>query len=484
MEFTERYREMINVIVPEEAKTGKVIVSDGAEIPNWFYSDVELNVVLPSVVAPLDLTNIKPGTTINVTGKDLDLVKIVEMPNGDQIDYTVAGDVLTFVLPANSTDGAVCMIPASGVKVAVANIGMAIPAELVVTPATELRGGDVITITGVNMDVIETISFAGVSDPVALNTQSATEVKVTMPDMATSGNITLNMGSGATVDLTITTQKPEVMSYDPAAVPAGDNVTMRGRNLDLVASITYTGSNDIVIPSQVAPNELIAVVPVTAESGVVTLTMANGEKVNCPAITIEKPSCCFIIAPPTEPILVGAMCEYQVSNESLLTSVTMNGTPNQYILDGDKLMIKMPSSPGNYSLTLVSSNGSISYDIELVSAETTIWTGPVMLTWGGDGAVVVPASMFAGATVGTPMKIYFTQNDNWGQGQIMGDRWTNITFPELGGATFNTDNVGGKSVTSITIALHQEALDVINTQGGMRIQGSDFIINKITLVNE
>jgi hypothetical protein len=58
-----------------EAQTGKIIISDGAEIPNWIYSAESLTVVLPSVSKTLDLTSKKPGDVITIEGEDLDLVK-------------------------------------------------------------------------------------------------------------------------------------------------------------------------------------------------------------------------------------------------------------------------------------------------------------------------------------------------------------------------------------------------------------------------
>ena len=39
------------------------------------------------------------------------------------------------------SDGVVVMIPASGVEVAIANIGMALPTNVVAIPAESLRGG-------------------------------------------------------------------------------------------------------------------------------------------------------------------------------------------------------------------------------------------------------------------------------------------------------------------------------------------------------
>lgn len=60
-EFVSQSRQEIKVIVPDSAQTGKFILSDGAEIPNWIYSEGELEVTLPSVEAPLDLVDKKPG---------------------------------------------------------------------------------------------------------------------------------------------------------------------------------------------------------------------------------------------------------------------------------------------------------------------------------------------------------------------------------------------------------------------------------------
>ena len=94
-------------------------MSDGAEIPNWIYSEGELEVTLPSVEAPLDLVDKKPGDVIRVSGENFDLVKKVQMPNGDEVEFTMTasseGDELTFTLPDNVSDGEETVLPASDV---------------------------------------------------------------------------------------------------------------------------------------------------------------------------------------------------------------------------------------------------------------------------------------------------------------------------------------------------------------------------------
>ena len=68
----------------------------------------------------------KPGDIIRVSGKNFDLVKKVQMPNGDEVEFTMTasseGDELTFTLPDNVSDGEVTVLPASDVKVVVATV--------------------------------------------------------------------------------------------------------------------------------------------------------------------------------------------------------------------------------------------------------------------------------------------------------------------------------------------------------------------------
>lgn len=85
--FLKHTRNEIQVRVPEEAQSGKIILSDGAEIPNRLYSEVELQVVLPSVAELADYNNIKPGAIMTVTGENFDLVKEVRMENGEKVEF-------------------------------------------------------------------------------------------------------------------------------------------------------------------------------------------------------------------------------------------------------------------------------------------------------------------------------------------------------------------------------------------------------------
>lgn len=498
-EFVSQSRQEIKVIVPDSAQTGKFILSDGAEIPNWIYSEGELEVTLPSVEAPLDLVDKKPGDVIRVSGKNFDLVKKVQMPNGDEVEFTMTasseGDELTFTLPDNVSDGEVTVLPASDVKVVVATVVVATPSNVVAVPAVNLRGGDMITLKGTNMDLVTDVTFPGVEEAVGLESQNSTEIKVLMPAAAISGDLQLNTNSGKATAVSIATAKPENISYSAATVPAGEALTVKGINMDVVSAVVFSGNVEVTV-SDATATAISLTVPTTAETGALLLKMANGESVEAPSLTIEKPVCAYLPALPDK-LVRGRIVELEIVNADKLTNVLLNESSVQYINDAAKgvLMLNVPAElDGTYSLKLISSNGEIAYDVLVVANEETVWAGPLDISWGDGGRVLVPAVSFAKVTAGTVMKVYFDQKDQtWAQAQFNYGDWSGITFSLFDTTMVPTDIYGWSFESRVMeLTLTQEILDNIQakqgdcedqTNVGIIIQGSDLTFTKITIVN-
>ena len=498
-EFVSQSRQEIKVIVPDSAQTGKFILSDGAEIPNWIYSEGELEVTLPSVEAPLDLVDKKPGDVIRVSGENFDLVKKVQMPNGDEVEFTMTasseGDELTFTLPDNVSDGEVMVLPASDVKVVVATVVVATPSNVVAVPAVNLRGGDMITLKGTNMDLVTDVTFPGVEEAVGLESQNSTEIKVLMPAAAISGDLQLNTNSGKATAVSIATAKPENISYSAATVPAGEALTVKGINMDVVSAVVFSGNVEVTV-SDATATAISLTVPTTAETGALLLKMANGESVEAPSLTIEKPVCAYLPALPDK-LVRGRIVELEIVNADKLTNVLLNEASVQYINDAAKgvLMLNVPAElDGTYSLKLISSNGEIAYDVLVVANEETVWAGPLDISWGDGGRVLVPAVSFAKVTAGTVMKVYFDQKDQtWAQAQFNYGDWSGIAFSLFDTTMVPTDIYGWSFESRVMeLTLTQEILDNIQakqgdcedqTNVGIIIQGSDLTFTKITIVN-
>ena len=498
-EFVSQSRQEIKVIVPDSAQTGKFILSDGAEIPNWIYSEGELEVTLPSVEAPLDLVDKKPGDVIRVSGENFDLLKKVQMPNGDEVEFTMTasseGDELTFTLPDNVSDGEITVLPASDVKVVVATVVVATPSNVVAVPAVNLRGGDMITLKGTNMDLVTDVTFPGVEEAVGLESQNSTEIKVLMPAAAISGDLQLNTNSGKATAVSIATAKPENISYSAATVPAGEALTVKGVNMDVVSAVVFSGNVEVTV-SDATATAISLTVPTTAETGALLLKMANGESVEAPSLTIEKPVCAYLPALPDK-LVRGRIVELEIVNADKLTNVLLNEASVQYINDAAKgvLMLNVPAElNGTYSLKLISSNGEIAYDVLVVANEETVWAGPLDISWGDGGRVLVPAVSFAKVTAGTVMKVYFDQKDQtWAQAQFNYGDWSGIAFSLFDTTMVPTDIYGWSFESRVMeLTLTQEILDNIQakqgdcedqTNVGIIIQGSDLTFTKITIVN-
>ena len=497
--FVSQSRKEIKVTVPAEAQTGKIIISDGAEIPNWIYSDVELNVILPSVAEVSDLTEKKPGDVITIEGSNFDLITKVNMPNGDEVEYTIADNKLTFTLPENISDGSIVAIPASGVEVVIATIGVAIPSEVVAEPATELRAGNVITLTGKNMELITNITFPGVAEAVALDAQTETEVKVTKPAAAISGVMQLNTNSGVSIPVAIVTQKPEFESFASDAVALASQVTIQGKNMDLVSKVTFTGGAEVAEFTATETEVILTMPSMQVETGVLTLTMANGETVETTTLTINAPEACYIPELPGEDVELkgGEVWVVDVENADKLTGVQIDGQDVDFLLNGKTLYINVPQlANANSIVKLISENGELEYAVPFIPAtniEIVIFNTLTDIGSWDEPRVYIPASEFEREIPSNAkLKIYFIQKDAWGQIQINDGNWSNtgITFPELPDDDGNpscyltTNNAGGKDVTEKEITLTPELVERFRTNNGIIIQGSDWIVSKISITYE
>lgn len=467
-DFVAHDRKTIRLTVPQEAQSGQVILSDGAELPNLIYSEEELTVVLPAVETVAELQHAKPGDRISVDGSHLDLVKEVLMPDGTAVEFALEGDhTLSFVLPANASDGEIVMVPASEVKVVIAHLTMAVPSKVVASPASGIRGGDEILLTGSSLDLVVDLSFPGVNEKVLPAAQSENELRVVVPEKAQSGQLVLNTGSGKQVSVAIETLKPQVDSYLPAEVPAGEALLIKGQNLDLVASVTFAGGQTVEVTAPAA-DELQVSVPMEAESGNVTLNMHNGEMVEGLWLNVSKPQCCYVMELP-EKVEAGALLELEVANGDKLQHVTVNGTQVQFILRDSKLLVSLPADViGAAVIELVSSNGTISYTIQVEGAMgMCIFEGPLVIgAW--ERSAQIPAGQFADAQVGQVITVVVTDLLSGAQGSFKNGNWAAIA-PDT--EYFNIDGNFSLEITSEILSQLQS--------GGLIVSGQNYTIDSV-----
>ena len=180
----------------------------------------------------------------------------------------------------------------------------------------------------------------------------------------------------------------------------------------------------------------------------------------------------------------GEIMTVEVANGAKLTAVNINGTPVQYILTGNQLMIQIPNTAGsNSSLELTSGDKTIEYIISFVPAvrpETVIWEGSFAITnWNGNQDLGWNGYDWGSVQPGTIITVYYTLDTAVTDWQIRlggcGIGWAELpTIPATGLAAGST---------SFSATLTAEDLEVLSkdNNSGLVVTGCNFTMTKITL---
>ena len=523
-DFVSQSRYKIEVTVPQEARTGKVILSDGAEIPNWIYSDEILQVTTPVVekvttprgeAAQQETVACKLGETVTVSGQFFNLVAGVTIGDAetsyitveeDQLTVSEDGKTLSFTLPAEAPDGDIDLICRSGVAIPVAILETIAPTECTATP-NPAKNGQPLSISGKDLDVVASIEMPNVSEAIEFNYSDGKIVIPAVPASAQEGNLVLRMANGKGVEVAYTLVKPTVTAYNPNPVSAGGALTIQGKDLDLVASVLFGEGADVAEVAVAADgNSMTLTVPMNAASGAPTLNLINGATVEAPAITVNEATFCYVKELPGEDVEVkaGSAVTLVVANGDKLTGVEVNGTAVQYVLtEGNKLIIGLPESCGaGTKIRIISSNGEITYTLDVTpntEVNTVIWTGAVDLNaWGinwqfGDGTQSAGEDALAFTKIalaeGDVIHLYATAYNDWWQIQFFNGHWEAQTSI---GDTFGN----GNNINSGIASLEKGYLDIVVTAQMLNelttyndwgycwiLQGEGVVITKISVTH-
>ena len=523
-DFVSQSRYKIEVTVPQEARTGKVILSDGAEIPNWIYSDEILQVTTPVVekvttprgeAAQQETVACKLGETVTVSGQFFNLVAGVTIGDAetsyitveeDQLTVSEDGKTLSFTLPAEAPDGDIDLICRSGVAIPVAILETIAPTECTATP-NPAKNGQPLSISGKDLDVVASIEMPNVSEAIEFNYSDGKIVIPAVPASAQEGNLVLRMANGKGVEVAYTLVKPTVNAYNPNPVSAGGALTIQGKDLDLVASVLFGEGADVAEVAVAADgNSMTLTVPMNAASGEPTLNLINGATVEAPAITVNEATFCYVKELPGEDVEVkaGSAVTLVIANGDKLTGVEVNGTAVQYVLtEGNKLIIGLPESCGaGTKIRIISSNGEITYTLDVTpntEVNTVIWTGAVDLNaWGinwqfGDGTQSAGEDALAFTKIalaeGDVIHLYATAYNDWWQIQFFNGHWEAQTSI---GDTFGN----GNNINSGIASLEKGYLDIVVTAQMLNelttyndwgycwiLQGEGVVITKISVTH-
>lgn len=523
-DFVSQTRYKIEVVVPEEAQTGKINLFDldlttvedpSVALYNIIESENALNVGTPTITkwssprGEAELTGnvtAKMGETITVTGEHFGLVKSVMFTAQDRgtelLVFTTSedGKTLTFALPEEAPDGDFVLVARSGVEIPVGTLTTVAPSECVVSPSP-VKAGASLVITGKDLDVVNSIEMPNVSTEEEIkfivNPDGTKLIIESVPETAQEGNLVLRMKNGKGVEVPFTLMKPVVTGYDNSTVSAGGVLTIKGTDLDLVKKVQFgEGTDEVEVKAAEDGKSITLTVPMNAKTGKPTLTMANGTSVEGPELNIEEAVFCYITEMPDfsnkENIPeAGSTLTVPVKNGDKLESIFVNGKKvnHVYAEKTSLLTISIPTNAKKKStLKLVSSNGEIEYDITVIPAGSitrTLMNGPLDLAgWGANTQGLIAQDALDNIPDGASvvLKIKYTPTADNVQLKGQDGSWGNIDL-DNGEAKEHVYQLDANA-KEFTLPLSATVIAALKTKstdwGGLIIfNGTGAIINKI-----
>ena len=445
---------------------------------------------------PMPITR---GQTMRVTGTNLDNVKEVLFPEGNQ-KLTPATSFISGTFQLQNSEEMTVTIPdqcVPGKLRVVTNDGQTIVSATNITFAEEIKvtsfsptsshPGDILTITGEYVwNIGQVVFFNHVivnAEDFLKNTRN--EIQVRVPMESKTGELVFNDGSeGAanTVIGNLDVDAATATSVSNAKPEFGETITIYGENLDLVTEVNFPAVDNVDFMLAEDGKSIKVTVPTNTVSGAITLNSASGLTTS---VDITVPLATVSSTDPVKDVKAGQTITIKGNNLDRITHLTLPAIDaiwTDFTKSATEISFVVPEGMGDGKVILVQhENWSVESDkISMYSEapETTIWAGNFVignwnigmqeLAWGGyDWSTVKP---------GQVLTVYLTPDMSEGWSQI---RVGNGSWEALPG-TAEVNPLTGED-TKFSVTLTQAMIDEMVANGGLVVCGAFFTITKITL---
>lgn len=358
----------IRCLVPERAAAGPVtLIYNGGEITTAAISFTE-PITFDGYVAA---DTVKAGDKITIKGTYLNYIEFVRFATGDDVEVINAPtppQITEFnvTVPVDASTGKIAIgyysvVNGDTAEVLLENLKpltVAEPSNLKLA-SKSVKAGDNVVITGSLLRLVESVTFAGnvtVASGIEDPTVDVENITIVLPAEAQDGEVTLNLLSGLTVSAgELKTVLPTATIKDAQdSYGIGDVVVIEGSDLDLIIAGAFTNGTDTLIYEN---GEIKLPVSAAAQSGDITLKLANGATVAVSGFVTTKPAFEF----PTAATPVD-MLNISVTNgiagrvkTIIFGDVEVAATP---ATDGNSFKVQVPiAAENNKAVTMVMDNG-------------------------------------------------------------------------------------------------------------------------------
>lgn len=215
----------------------------------------------------------RAGEIVVLNGLNFNGVRTLQFGGANAQFSVVAATQINAVVPGNATNGPIRVITTTGTNATSAPFFLRTGKPIFITIVPEAGPPRTpVLIEGFDLATVTSVKFNGVE--AAFNVVSDTQLNTLVPDHATTGPISLSNQAGTVLSPVRFVVAPRISSFSPTSGVTGTNVTIRGTNFSDVLAVKFNGTSASY--TNRTTNEIVAVVPLEATSGSVSVTTAGG----------------------------------------------------------------------------------------------------------------------------------------------------------------------------------------------------------------
>jgi hypothetical protein len=356
--FTSKTAALITITVPEATMPGTITLKtpQGDIQPK-----TALGISEPIAITSFEPITLRPGETVTIKGTYLNLIKQVIFNSNKTVSEFISQskDQIVVKVPLDAKTGTIVVSNGEAEPIMVESenpLTVTLPAFSAVSP-NPVKAGTKLTIAGTNLDLVKSISFAGGASVTTFNSQTSTQIELTVPANAQDGKIKMIVASLAEVESTadLTMVVPTISQITPAVAKTSGDITITGTDLDLVTNVWFDKVEGTIKTKEAT--QLVVKVPATAAETAISLITASGKSVKSSNIVaLVLPTISSITPPET---VTNADITITGTNLDVVAKVVFTGG-NEVNVTGNatSIVVNVPSGTLTGTIKLVTTNAS------------------------------------------------------------------------------------------------------------------------------
>ncbi|MBK9490148.1 MAG: IPT/TIG domain-containing protein [Haliscomenobacter sp.] len=355
--FKTKTPELLVIEVPKATVEGKVSLKTAQ---GNITSKSLLTISEPIAITSFSPAKLRPGATLTINGTYLNLIKEIIFSNKKSVTAfkSQTETKIEVLVPADAQSGVFVISNGMLDPILIESttpLDITVPTVSSISPSP-VKAGANLTIEGTDLDLTKEITFPGGSKVSTFESIEAGKIVVKVPANSQDGAVKLGLASLVEVSSTpqVNMLLPTITDIAPNPAKTGGKITVKGKDLDLVTTVTFGGNKTGSIQSGRTATEMEVNVPADATVSTVSFATAANKSVSSgETLSLVKPNISAI-----------APADIQVNKELTITGTHLDIVAKVKFNGGKEVEVNNPSST---QIKVIVPVGTISGNISVVA---------------------------------------------------------------------------------------------------------------------